>query len=115
MLFLFLRRLTSVVYLMTHPAVPLRLKILPILALAYLVVPRDVIPDFIRFFGLLDDLIVMSVLLGIFTSKGFRYVQAEKKANKDAVPVEFEVIDRVESNGPRPGTDGNPPTSDLRS
>ena len=40
-MFLLLRRLLTVVYLMTHRAVPLHLKALPVLALIYLLFPRD--------------------------------------------------------------------------
>ena len=91
-LFAFLRRLTSVVYLMTHPDVPLRLKALPVLALAYVVLPRDLFLDF-RPFGLIDDLIVVTVLLGIFTSRGWYHIERAKKGKDDAIPTAFEVVE----------------------
>ena len=90
-LFAFLRRLTSVVYLMTHPDVPLRLKTLPVIALAYVVFPRDLWIDF-RPFGLVDDLIVVTVLLGIFTSRGWYHIERAKKGKDDAIPTAFEVV-----------------------
>ena len=92
-LFMFLRRLASVVYLMTHPDVPLRLKTLPVLALAYVVLPRDLIPDFLRLFGFIDDLIVVTVLLGIFTSRGWDHIERAKKGKDDAIPAAFEVVE----------------------
>ena len=91
-LFAFLRRLASVVYLMTHPEVPLRLKTLPVLALAYLVFPKDLFLD-LRPFGLIDDLIVVTVLLGIFTSRGWYHIERAKKGKDDAIPTAFEVVE----------------------
>ena len=57
-MFLLLRRLLTVVYLMTHPVVPVRLKALPLLAFLYLVFPRDLWFDFraLRFPGRLSSL-----------------------------------------------------------
>jgi len=91
-LFAFLRRLASVVYLMTHPDVPLRLKTLPVLALAYVVFPRDLFLDF-RPFGLIDDVIVVTLLLGIFTSRGWYHIERAKKGKDDAIPAAFEVVE----------------------
>ena len=112
-LFMFLRRLTSVVYLMTHPDVPLRLKALPVLALAYVVFPRDLFLDF-RPFGLMDDLIVVTVLLGIFTSRGWHHIDRAKKRKDDAIPAQIEVVEP--DAGPEAGTDDaeQPPDADAR-
>ncbi|NQW17399.1 MAG: DUF1232 domain-containing protein [Chloroflexi bacterium] len=41
-------------------------KILPILALAYVVTPIDIIPDYLPIRGQLDDLFVAAILLGLF-------------------------------------------------
>ena len=112
-LFMFLRRLASVVYLMTHPDVPLRLKSLPVLALAYVVFPRDLFLDF-RPFGLIDDLIVVTVLLGIFTSRGWYHIERAKKHKDEAIPAEFEVVDPDAE--PESGGDGDaepPPGGDT--
>ncbi len=104
-LFMFLRRLTSVVYLMTHPDVPLRLKTLPVLALAYIVFPRDLFLDF-RPFGLIDDLIVVTVLLGVFTSRGWYHIERAKKGRDDAIPTAFEVVEPEAE--PEPGPEPDP-------
>ena len=120
-LFMFLRRLASVVYLMTHPDVPLRLKTLPVLALAYLVFPKDLFLD-LRPFGLIDDLIVVTVLLGIFTSRGWYHIERAKKGKDDAIPTAFEVVEpdaEPESGAepePEPGAGDaeQPPDGDTR-
>ena len=125
-MFLFLRRLLSVVYLMTHPAVPVHLKVLPVLAFIYLVFPRDLWFDF-RAFGFLDDFIVGGLIIGTFVNKGWARVQAAQRKRDETIPAEFRVID--EDDVP-PGEGGAPtddtpsadaqdadgaPTSDLRS
>ena len=125
-MFLFLRRLLSVVYLMTHPAVPVHLKVLPVLAFIYLVFPRDLWFDF-RAFGFLDDFIVGGLLIGTFVNKGWARVQAAQRKRDDTIPAEFRVIDEDDPSSPEdaptdaasstgadaPNSDGAP-TSDLR-
>ena len=126
-LFLFLRRFASVVYLMTHPDVPLRLKVLPVIAVVYLFLPRDLIIDFRFPFGLIDDFIVVAVLLGIFTNRGWHHIDAAKKRKDGAIPAEFQVIEPDGDPAPDAPPDPNaptepdaqrdpekPPTSDIR-
>jgi uncharacterized membrane protein YkvA (DUF1232 family) len=106
----------SVVYLMTHPAVPFWLKTLPVIAFLYLIFPRDLFFDF-RAFGHVDDFIVIAVLLGIFTTKAMRYVVSAQKTKDGAIPVEFEVLDRTDAPPHADGDaghDDDPPTHDLR-
>lgn len=115
-MFMFIRRLFSAVYLISHPAVPLRLKLLPFLAFAYLVAPRDLFPDWIRGFGLIDDAIVMTILFGIFTTKALKHVMADERRKKDSIDVDFEVLGRVDRDAD-PGSapiDDRPPTDDIR-
>ena len=100
-LFLFLRRFMSVVYLMTHPDVPLRLKVLPVLAFAYIALARDLIPDFRFPFGFIDDVLVATVLLGIFTIRGWHHIEQAKKRKEDAIPAEFEVVDPSNEEAPK--------------
>ncbi len=51
--------------LMLDRRVPVRLKLIPIAALAYLVLPHDIIPDIVPALGRIDDVavILLSVLL----------------------------------------------------
>ena len=111
---LLLRRLFTVVYLMTHRAVPLRLKALPVLALVYLLFPRDLWFDF-RAFGLIDDLIVGGLLIGTFVNKGWSHVTNAQRQRDDTIPAEFRVIDEDDapSAGGAQDADGAP-SSDLR-
>ncbi len=114
-MFLFLRRLLSVVYLMTHSAVPLHLKVLPVLAFIYLVFPRDLWFDF-RAFGFLDDFIVGGLLIGTFVNKGWARVQAAQRKRDDTIPAEFRVIDEDDpsSENAASADADDAPTSDLR-
>ncbi len=113
-MFLLLRRLLTVVYLMTHRSVPLHLKALPVLALIYLLFPRDLWFDF-RAFGLLDDLIVGGLLIGTFVNKGWNHVLNAQRERDDTIPAEFRVLndDAPSADGNAQGEDGAP-TSDLR-
>ena len=99
---LLLRRLLTVVYLMTHPAVPLRLKALPLLALAYLLFPRDIWFDY-RAFGFVDDLLIGFLLIGAFVSKGWEHVLSAQRKRDDTIPADFRVLN-----------DDEPPGDDLR-
>jgi hypothetical protein len=76
---------------MQHPAVPARLKALPAIAFVYLIFPRDLILD-LRPFGMLDDMVVVSILLGIFVNKGWQYVGLYDKGKSDAIDADFQVL-----------------------
>ena len=119
-MFLLLKRLLTVVYLMTHRAVPVHLKALPVLALIYLLFPRDLWFDF-RLFGLLDDLIIGGLLIGTFINKGWERVLTAERKRDDTIPAEFRVIDEDDAPSPEgaPSTEGGAdadgaPRSDLR-
>lgn len=113
----FLRRITSVAFLMSHPAVPTRLKALPIIAFVYLIFPRDLIIDF-RLFGVLDDFVVVSVLLSIFISKGWAYVDGYNEKRSGSIDADFQVLMQEEghSSGAQGAADADPapesPTDD---
>jgi len=69
-----MQQLGTVVYLMFHRAVPLRLKVLPVLALAYVLMPRDLVPDFFFIAGFVDDVLVVYLLLALFISRAKRHL-----------------------------------------
>lgn len=48
---------------MGHRATPLRAKIIILIAIAYALSPIDLLPDFIPFLGILDDVIILPLLL----------------------------------------------------
>jgi uncharacterized membrane protein YkvA (DUF1232 family) len=114
----FLRRIFSVGYLMSHPAVPMRLKSLPAIAFVYLIFPRDLIIDF-RPFGVggIDDLVVVTVLLTIFINKGLANVARYDKRKSDSIDADFRVLERKKGRDaadgrPSPYPDSGPSTED---
>ncbi len=52
--------------LMLDKRVPLKLKILPLIAIAYLLLPWDFLPDLIPLIGWIDDIVVAIISIGIF-------------------------------------------------
>jgi uncharacterized membrane protein YkvA (DUF1232 family) len=46
-------------FVLKNPEAPLRAKFITLLTIAYLFIPLDLAPDFIPFFGLIDDLILI--------------------------------------------------------
>ena len=115
-MFIFIRRILATFYLITRPAVPVRLKLLPLVAFVYLTFPRDLFPDYIRGLGLIDDVVITTVLFGIFTTKALKHVAADERRKKNSIDVDFEVLGRVDSHG-NPGktpVDDRPPTDDIR-
>jgi uncharacterized membrane protein YkvA (DUF1232 family) len=119
----FLRRIFSVGYLMSQPAVPRWLKGLPVIAFVYLIFPRDLIIDF-HPFGVMDDLVVVGVLLTIFINRGSGYVARYDRGKGDAIDVDFQVLVREEAcstgdpSAPAPDPDtpaDDTPNENLRS
>jgi len=52
--------------LMLDKRVPLKLKILPVIAVVYLLLPWDFIPDLMPLLGWIDDIVVVILSIGIF-------------------------------------------------
>jgi len=46
-----------------HKKTPLYIKILMVLVVAYLLMPIDIIPDFLLLFGLVDDILIISLAM----------------------------------------------------
>lgn len=108
-------KLVQVPYLLRHPAVPWRWKVLPYLALIYLLSPFDLIPDF-SVFGLLDDVIVVGLLLTLFVNKAQRYASEYNRRRPGSIDADFTVLteDDQEKTGGE-NFDGRAPNDDLRS
>ena len=56
--------------LMLDKRVPLRVKILPFIAIAYIVYSRDILPDVLPIVGILDDLIITAVTMILYFALG---------------------------------------------
>ena len=65
--FYFLRPAARLIWrLMRDRRVPMVTKLIPIIALGYVVTPIDLVPDFLPVRGQLDDILVVVILLGMF-------------------------------------------------
>jgi uncharacterized membrane protein YkvA (DUF1232 family) len=61
----FRKELVLLLHILRHAKTPKATKLLAVIALAYLISPIDLIPDFIPVIGLLDDIGVVALLLKI--------------------------------------------------
>ena len=73
-------------YLIRSPEVPLYLKVLPALAVVYVLIPTDFIPDVFPVIGQLDDITALLVGAKVFIEMApqdvvARYVQAQSESN----------------------------------
>lgn len=59
--------------LLFNRRVPFYLKLIPILAAIYVVLPRDLLPDIIPVVGRLDDILVMYLSLFLFLKLASKY------------------------------------------
>lgn len=70
---------------------PKSAKYLPLATLAYLIVPIDLMPDFIPLLGQLDDVGVIIVLLSI-ALRAFEQMPDQKKKRKYGDVIDVEVV-----------------------
>lgn len=77
--------------LFLHSKSPNSAKYLPLAALAYLIVPIDLMPDFIPLLGQLDDVGVIVVLLSI-ALRAFEQMPDQKKKRKYGDVIDVEVV-----------------------
>ena len=87
------------VRLLREPAVPVLTKVLPFLALLYVISPLDVVPDFLPVLGQLDDLGVVLLALEGFTrlcpTEAVEFHRAAMAAGRkyDPMPPTGQIID----------------------
>lgn len=95
-----------VVYLMRHPSVPFGLKLLPVVAIAYVLLPVDFLRDFIPVLGWLDDAWVVILLMTIFMAVGNRYASRPRRDGGKTITTSYEVLDpkRDDDSNPKQGT-----------
>jgi len=71
--------------------VPLKLKIIPLAAILYAVLPTDLIPDFLPFLGWLDDIVILIISALVFLGLGSFSVFA-KTGTKETKSSPSEII-----------------------
>jgi uncharacterized membrane protein YkvA (DUF1232 family) len=77
--------------LMRHPAVPIHLKLIAAGLAVLIISPLNLLGD-IPFLGLFDDVALLGLLAGWFTTAAGRYA--------DAVTIEGELLPAVDGRGP---------------
>lgn len=79
--------------LLRHPRMPLIYKLIPALAVIYIVSPLDLVPDFFPVVGYLDDLTILLLALKFFIQLAPPDVMDEVEGRAQAVPTTFRVHD----------------------
>lgn len=64
-------------YLVKDPDVPLYLKLLPALAIVYVLIPLDFLPDFVAGLGQVDDLTALFVASKVFVDLSPQHIVAQ--------------------------------------
>jgi uncharacterized membrane protein YkvA (DUF1232 family) len=77
--------------LVVDPRVPAKTKYLPLIALAYFLVPIDLIPDFFLLLGQLDDIGVIVILLNM-AIRAFEQSPAQQEKKKYGKVIDVEAI-----------------------
>ena len=103
------RLMTLFLRLMFDKRVPWKLKLLPILAVGYTILPWDFLPDLIPIIGWIDDIAILVVATLIFLRLGSssaafssNHSPGEERVNKpkgEVVDGVYRVIDDEDENG----------------
>ena len=90
------RELKSSVFLLygslDDPRIPLHVKILALLIVAYIISPIDIIPDFIPVLGLLDEVILVPIMLS-FTVRMIPDEIRQEYQQQDALNIDNRKIE----------------------
>ena len=78
------RDLLAAARLWADPRVPVYLKLIPLLVLAYVLSPVDLLPDVVVGLGLVDDLAVLVMGLKIFTDLAASARENHRRVRPDA-------------------------------
>ena len=85
--------------LLMDKRVPTKLKIVPLLAIAYTFLPTDLIPDVFPIIGWIDDLLILIISVTVFLGLGsFSIISkgnpkdSETKPN-EVIPGQYRVVD----------------------
>lgn len=78
--------------LLVSPKVPTWTKLVPLLALAYVLFPLDFLPDMIPLVGQVDDLTVVLLLLWAFMQLVPKQVVSEVRGDGNVVDGEYKVL-----------------------
>jgi len=96
--------------LLMSSKVPMWTKLVPLLALAYVIFPMDFLPDFFPVLGQVDDLSVVLLLLWAFMQLVPKQVVSEVRGDDKMVDGEYKVLDDDHQAGPS----GNVPPDSAR-
>ncbi len=77
--------------LIADPQVPAKAKYLPLLAILYLIVPIDLIPDFFLILGQLDDIGIILILLNM-AMRIFEQTPAQREKQKYGDVIDVEAV-----------------------
>ena len=90
-------------YLMLDPRVHPLVKLIPVVAAGYLLLPTDVIPDVIPVLGQLDDVVVLMLGLRLFFEFAPQpVVQEHLRRLVSRVQGNWSVVDEAPAEGQRP-------------
>jgi|TARA_B100000586_G_C19878873_1_gene330001 uncharacterized membrane protein YkvA (DUF1232 family) len=92
------RLMTLFFRLMLDRRVPWKLKLLPLLAIGYAVLPWDFLPDLIPIVGWIDDIVILIVATLVFLGLGSSstaFSSAHKPGNEHVNKPKGDVVDGV--------------------
>ena len=85
--------------LLMDKRVPIKLKIVPLLAIVYTFLPTDLIPDFFPIIGWIDDLLILIISVTVFLGLGSFSIISKGNAHgpetkpNEVIPGQYRVVD----------------------